>query len=137
MATSAQIQMLRTLDPGVVIPGIDTKTGNPLPTSQLKSWTTLTTNQNAPVFYNAADHAVVVKGNNVVLSGYNFSGTDVMVWGNNCTIENSTFNDQGSGYNAVVQESGASGMTVQNCTFNGGDDVPLAISSVQSAVMRQ
>ena len=97
MATSAQIQMLRTRDPGVVIPGIDTNTGNPTPTSQLKSWTTLTTNSNAPVFYSAADHAVVVLGNNVVLSGYNFSGTDVMVWGNNCTIENSTFNDQGSG----------------------------------------
>jgi hypothetical protein len=132
MATSAQIQMLRTRDPGVVIPGIDTNTGNPTPTSQLKSWTTLTTNQKAPVFYNAADHAVVVLGNNVVLSGYNFSGTDVVVWGNNCTIENSTFNDQGSGYNTVVQESGASGMTVKDCTFNGGDDVPVGnfISSV-------
>ena len=45
MATSAEIQMLRTLDPGVVIPGIDTPTGNPLPTSQLESWTTLTTNR--------------------------------------------------------------------------------------------
>ena len=126
MATSAEIRKLRTLDPGVVIPGIDTPTGNPLPTSQLKSWTTLTTNPNAPVFYSATDHAVVVKGNNVVLNGYNFSGTDVMVWGNNATIENCTFNDQGSGYDTVVQESGASGMAVQNCTFNGGDDVPLA-----------
>ena len=94
---SAEIQMLRTLDPGVVIPGIDTHTGNPLPTSKLTSWTTLTTNPNAPVFYSATDHAVVVKGNNVVLNGYNFSGTDIMVWGNDCTIENSTFNDQGSG----------------------------------------
>jgi hypothetical protein len=52
MATSAEIRMLRTLDPGVVIPGIDTPTGNPLPTSQLQSCTTLTTNQNAPVYYN-------------------------------------------------------------------------------------
>jgi hypothetical protein len=124
MATSAQIQMLRTLDPGVVIPGIDTPTGNPLPTSQLQSYTTLTTNQNAPVYYNG--HNVVVKGNNVVLNGYNFSGADVVVYGNNCTIENCTFNDQGPGYDTVVQESPASGMTVENCTFNGGDDAPLA-----------
>jgi hypothetical protein len=53
MATNAQIQMLRALDPGVVIPGIDTPTGDPLPTSQLESWTTLTTNSNAPVFSTA------------------------------------------------------------------------------------
>jgi hypothetical protein len=126
MATNAQIEMLRALDPGVVIPGIDTPTGDPLATSQLESWTTLTTNSNAPVFYSATDHAVVVEGNNVVLSGYNFSGTDVMVWGNNCTIENSTFNDQGSGFNVVTQEDTGSGMTVAGCTFNGGDNVPVS-----------
>ena len=126
MATNAEIQMLRTLDPGVVIPGIDTPTGNPLPTSQLQSWTTLTTNQNAPVFYSAVDHAVVVKGNNVVLNGYNFSGTDVMVWGNNCTIENSTFNDHGHRQQRRHSRIHGSGMTVENCTFNGGDNVPVS-----------
>ena len=126
MATNAEIQMLRTLDPGVVIPGIDTPIGNPLPTSQLQSWTTLTTNQNAPVFYSAVDQAVVVKGNNVVLNGYNFSGTDVMVWGNNCTIENSTFNDMGTGGSVVTQEASGSAMTVAGCTFNGGDNVPVS-----------
>jgi hypothetical protein len=126
MATSAEIQMLRTLDPGVVIPGIDTPTGNPLPTSQLQSWTTLTTNPNAPVYYNPQDKEVVVKGDNVVLNGYNFSGVDVVVVGNNATIENCTFNDIGTGIDEVVQESPASGMTVENCTFNGGDDAPLA-----------
>jgi hypothetical protein len=126
MATSAEIQMLRTLDPGVVIPGIDTPTGNPSPLSQLVSWTSLTTNPNAPVFYSAVDHAVVVKGNNVVLNGYNFSGTDVMVWGNNCTIENSTFNDMGTGASVVTQEDSGSGMTVAGCTFNGGDNMPVS-----------
>jgi hypothetical protein len=132
MATSAEIQLILTLDPGAVIPGIDTPTGNPLPTSKLQSYMTLTTNPEAPVFYSATDKEVVVKGNNVVLSGYNFSGTDVVVWGNNCTIENCTFNDQGSGYDTVTQESGASGMTVENCTFNGGDNVVMS-NFVESA----
>jgi hypothetical protein len=135
MATNAEIKMLRTLDPGVVIPGIDTPTGNSLPTSQLLSWTTLTTNPNAPVFYSTTDDEVVVKGNNVVLSGYNFSGAHVVVWGNNCTIENCTFNDQGSiigSTNEVTQELTASGMTVEDCTFNGGDDVPTMSNFVFS-----
>jgi hypothetical protein len=127
MSTSQQIQMLRTLDTGAVIPGIDTQTGNLTPT--LESYTTLTTSQSAPLYYSTLDHEVVVNGNNVLLNGYNFSGTHVVVNGNNAKIENCTFNDQGtggpSGYDTVTQEGKASGMIVENCTFNGGDDVPL------------
>jgi hypothetical protein len=135
MATNAEIQMLRLLDPGVVIPGIDTSTGNSSSTSDPTSWTTLTTNPNASVYYSTTDDEVVVKGNNVVLSGYNFSGTHVVVWGNNCTIENCTFNDQGSTIGStseITQEIGASKMTVEDCTFNGGDDVPTMSNFVYS-----
>ena len=37
MATSAEIQMIRNADPGAILPGIDTPTGNPEPASALMS----------------------------------------------------------------------------------------------------
>jgi len=55
--------------------------------------------------------------------------------GNNATIENSTLDDK-VGWFTITQAPGASGLTVQNCTFNGGDNVELAsfINSVAGYV---
>ena len=73
---------------------------------------------------------VVVKGNGAVLSGYNFSGVDVCVYGNNVTIQDCTFNDAGGTLAAVQQMNmGATGLTVQNCTFSGGTEPYGVLSS--------
>ena len=45
MITSAEIQLIRNADPGAVLPGIDTHTGNPLPASSLVNYTTITQNR--------------------------------------------------------------------------------------------
>ena len=42
MITAAEIQMIRNANPRAVLPGIDTKTGNPNPTSTLLDVTTFT-----------------------------------------------------------------------------------------------
>ena len=44
MITAAQIQMIRNNDPGAVLPGIDTMTGNPYATSSLLDVTKITQN---------------------------------------------------------------------------------------------
>ena len=44
MYTAAEIQMIRNLDPGAVLPGIDTKTGNPVAASSLIDVTKITQN---------------------------------------------------------------------------------------------
>ena len=126
MITAAELTLLETADPNGVFPGINETVGNPLPTPSLKSYTTITTNQKAPVYYEPSENTVVVKGNGAVLSGYNFSGAEVTVYANNATIENCTFSDISPGYNSLVQENPYHGMTVENCTFNGGDNVNLA-----------
>ena len=51
MITAAEIQMIRNADPGAVLPGIDTKTGNPYATSTLLDVTKITQNSSAPYFY--------------------------------------------------------------------------------------
>ena len=48
MYTAAEIQMIRNLDPGAVLPGIDTKTGNPVAASSLIDVTKVTQNSKAP-----------------------------------------------------------------------------------------
>jgi hypothetical protein len=45
MITSAKIQLVRNANPGAVLPGIDTHTGNPLPASSLVNYTTITQNR--------------------------------------------------------------------------------------------
>ena len=53
MVTSAEIQMIRNADPGAILPGIDTPTGNPDPASSLMSYTQITQNaKGAPYYYN-------------------------------------------------------------------------------------
>ena len=55
MATAAEIQLIRNANPGAVLPGIDTPTGNPLPSSSLLNYTKITQNaKGSPYYYNPA-----------------------------------------------------------------------------------
>ena len=59
MVTSAEIQMIRNADPGAILPGIDTPTGNPDPASSLMSYTQITQNaKGSPYYYVPANNEV-------------------------------------------------------------------------------
>ena len=118
MITAAEIQMIRNLDPGAVLPGIDTTTGNPYATSTLLDFTKITQSSSAPYFYTPSRNTVTVTQNNAVLSGINFGSATLLVGVNNVTIQDCTFTGT-SGYYAVEQTGAASGLTVENCTFTG------------------
>jgi hypothetical protein len=118
MITAAEIQMLRNFDPGAVLPGIDTKTGNLDPTSSLLDVTKITQNSKAPYYYSPSRNAVYVTQSGAVLSGINFGSATVIVGANNVTIKNCTFTGT-TGYEAVLQTGAYSGATVENCTFTG------------------
>jgi hypothetical protein len=134
MYTAAELALLRAADPKP-IPGIDTVTGVPPSAYPLKSYKTLTTNQYAPIYYNASQNTVVVNGSGTVVSGYNFSGVDVHVNGNDVTIEDCNFNDKGGTVAAVQQmNTGATGLTVEHCTFSGGTE-PYSILSNYAGYM--
>jgi hypothetical protein len=51
MITAAQIQTIRDNDPGAILPGIDTMTGNPYAPSSLLDVTKITQNSTAPYYY--------------------------------------------------------------------------------------
>ncbi len=76
MITAAEIQMIRNVDPGVVLPGIDTTTGNPYATSTLLDFTKITQNSSAPYFYTPSRNTVTVTQAGAVLSGINFGIRD-------------------------------------------------------------
>jgi hypothetical protein len=119
MITSAEIQTIRNADPGAILPGIDTETGDPLPASSLINYTTITqTSKGAPYFYEPASNTVVVTQNGAVLSGINFGSAMVLIQANNVTIKDSTFTAT-SGWTAVDQAAGYSGATIENSTFTG------------------
>ncbi len=118
MITAAEIQMIRNFDPGAVLPGIDTMTGNPYATSTLLDVTKLTHNSSAPYFYTPSDNTVTVTQAGAVLSGVNFGTATVDIGANNVTIEDCTFTGT-TGYYAVLQTGTTSGATVDNCTFTG------------------
>jgi hypothetical protein len=119
MITTAQLELLREADPEAVLPGIDTPTGNKTGSSDLKTLSSITSNSNAPVYYNSVTNIVYVDQNNIVLSGYNFGDAEVSIRANNVTVENSTFTDS-TGWYSIVQGSDNSGATIANNTFNGG-----------------
>ena len=102
MITAAEIQMIRNLDPGVVLPGIDTTAGNPYATSTLLDFTKITQNSSAPYFYTPSRNTVTITQNNAVLSGINFGSATVLVGANNVTIKDCTFTGT-TGYYAVEQ----------------------------------
>src|SRR6516165_6110654 len=92
MITSAEIQLIRNANPGAVLPGIDTQTGNPLPASSLTNYTAITQNPSgAPYYYIPSVNEVIVTQNGAVLSGINFGSATVTIEANNVTIKDSTF----------------------------------------------
>jgi len=92
MATSAEIQLLRNADPGVVLPGIDTPTGNPISSSSLLSYTKITQNaKGSPYYYNPANNQVYVTQDGAVLSGINFGSATLTIEANNVTVKDCTF----------------------------------------------
>jgi hypothetical protein len=119
MITSAEIQLIRDSDPGAVLPGIDTPTGNPDSASSLTNYTTITqTSAGAPYYYDPADNTVVVTQNGAVLSGINFGSATLAISANNETVKDCTFTAT-TGYWAIYQTPAASGATVEDCTFQG------------------
>lgn len=118
MITAAEIQMIRDADPGAVLPGIDTPTGNPYATSTLLDLAKITQNSKAPYYYNPSTNAVYVMQAGTVLSGINFGTATVVLDASNVTIEDCTFTGT-TGYYAIDQAGANSGATVQNCTFTG------------------
>ena len=129
MITAADIQMIRDNDPGAVLPGIDTMTGNPYAASSLLRLTKITQNSQAPYYYSPSKNEVIVTQNGAVLSGINFGDATVMIYANNVTIKDCTFTGT-TGYWALSQPGVFSGATVENCTFQGSKsptegDVPI------------
>ena len=118
MITAADIQTIRDNDPGAVLPGIDTMTGNPYATSSLLDVSKITQNSKAPYYYSPSKNEVFVTQNGALLSGINFGDATVVVDANNVTIKDCTFTDTTSFW-AVGQEAAFSGATVENCTFQG------------------
>jgi hypothetical protein len=118
MITAAQIQTIRDNDPGAVLPGIDTMTGNRHATSSLLDVTKISQNTKAPYYYSPSANIVYVTQAGAVLSGINFGSATVFLEANNVTIKDCTFSDT-TGFWGVSQPSGVSGATVENCTFTG------------------
>jgi hypothetical protein len=61
MITAADIQTIRDADPGAVLPGIDTMTGNLYAASSLLDLTKITQNSKAPYYYSPSQNIVYVK----------------------------------------------------------------------------
>jgi hypothetical protein len=120
MITAEDIQAIRNADPGAVLPGIDTMTGNPYATSSLLDVTKITQNNTAPYYYSPSANIVYVTQAGAVLSGINFGSATVVIEANNVTIKDSSFSDTSSFW-AVNQASGYSGATIENDTFTGSE----------------
>ncbi|MGC9958081.1 M10 family metallopeptidase C-terminal domain-containing protein, partial [Roseiarcus sp.] len=119
MATSAEIQMIRNADPGAILPGIDTPTGNPDPASSLMSYTQITQNaKGAPYYYVPAKNEVIVTQSGAVLSGINFGSATLAIEANNVTVQDCTFTATASFW-TIDQTPGYSGATIEDCTFQG------------------
>ena len=120
MITAEDIQAIRDADPGAVLPGIDTMTGNPYATSSLLDVTKITQNNTAPYYYSPSANIVYVTQAGAVLSGINFGSATVVIDANNVTIKDSSFSDTSSFW-AVNQAGGYSGATIENDTFTGSE----------------
>jgi hypothetical protein len=130
MITAPELVLLRDALNGQQFPGIDTGVGNPMALSALALPSTLPTDPHAPIYFVPARNQVVVKAGAPPLNGFDLRGCVVTVWGSNAVISNCTFDDQSiysasnSGMN-IIQEKGASGLQVEDCTF-AGTGAPVA-----------
>src|SRR5277367_6853855 len=118
MITAADIQEIRDSDPGAVLPGIDTMTGNPYATSSLLDVTKISQNNKAPYYYSPSANIVYITQPGAVLSGINFGSATVIIEANNVTVKDCSFSDT-TGFGALAQNPTFSGATVENCTFTG------------------
>jgi Right handed beta helix region len=116
MITAEEIQEIRDSDPGAVLPGIDTMTGNPYATSSLLDVTKITQSSRAPYYYSPSANVVYINQAGAVLSGINFGSATVVINANNVTIEDCSFSGTTSFW---AIDDIASGATVENCTFTG------------------
>jgi len=120
MMTPTELQMLRNADPGAVLPGIDTPVGDQIAPSSLKPLAAISTAWSASAMrYSPTTNTVYIFQNGADVSGYNFGTATVAVEANNVTIENCTFSGT-TGWYAVQEYSGHTGLTVKNSTFTGG-----------------
>ena len=119
MITAADIQTIRDNDPGAVLPGIDTMTGNPYAASSLLDVTKITQNNKAPYYYSPSKNFVYVTQAGAVLSGINFGTATLYIQANNVTVKDCTFTDTTGTIWAAAQANGVSGATIENCTFTG------------------
>ncbi len=120
-----EIQLLRSADPGVVLPGVDTPTGNMLAASALKPLSSLPTSGSG-IIYDATDNIVRINGSNLTLSGYDLGSATVYVNGSNDTIEDCNFTATSGWYG--VQVLSGDNTTVTNNTFNG-EGIPAKLAA--------
>jgi serralysin len=115
MATMAELRAFAdrtTFD----IPYIDYQVGVPTELA-LKGYASLPASGTGITYY-AANNTVYIKGDNIQVKGFDFSGTKVVVMGNNVTIENCRF-DAKADWHALTLVNGYNGMTVTRSTFDG------------------
>lgn len=118
MIASSLMTTLNIAYPNLNIPGLDYSVGTPLPTSSLKSVTSLPTS-GAGITYDAVNHVVRITQDGANLNGYNLSGVRVMVMANNVTIQNCLFTASANINTSITQLAPYSGTTVQYNTFDG------------------
>src|ERR1700722_15414724 len=114
MLSAAQIKTIRDNDPGAVLPGIDTMTGNPYAPSTLLDLTKITQNTHAPFYYVPSSNTVFVMQSGIVLRGINFGDATVILDANNVTVEDCNFS-------STLRQDGV-GAIVKNNTFIGVKD---------------
>ena len=134
MITAQEIQMIRNADPGAVLPGIDTRTGNPLTASSLSGLASITQSTGAPYYYSPSKNTVYVTQAGAVLSGINFGSATVIIEANNVTIKDCSFSGTTGGPWAVYQAAAHSGATVENCTFQGSKSPTESNNWIQSTL---
>jgi hypothetical protein len=133
MYSATEIQMLRSVDPGAKIPGIDTAVGNNTPASSLKGLSSIpTTSSGQPFYYDPSQNTVFVQQAGAVLNGYDFGSADVVVVASNVTIENCTFDNPGGSFAVGVYNTpwspATTNTTVTGCTFIGNPASTLLAS---------
>ena len=116
MITADELKLLRNMDGGAILPGIDTQVGNPLSSSQLTNVTALS---QSGVLYDPAHTRVLVTKDGTVLNGVNFGSLTVEIRANNVTIQDCTFAAP-TGYKSVQVDAGFYGTTVTQDTFDSG-----------------
>lgn len=114
---------MRDLDLGVLarstniaIAGHDFQVG--APSTGLKSYLDLPRTATAPISYDVATNRVLIRGEGAVLDGFDLRGTSVFINANNVSIKNSAF-DAASGFYSVMQANGRSGLSIDQCSFDG------------------